>query len=65
MPSRPTSGLLVEVNVSQHNINPVKHWLSGVGFGGGKPPSSLVTEVAETAISLATVNAAMKETKGF
>jgi len=41
MPSRPerrpTAGLLVEVNVSQHDNDPVLHWLTvtGLRVGGG------------------------------
>jgi hypothetical protein len=64
---RPTSGLLVEVNVSQHEIDPVSHSLTVTGerVGGGKPPSSLTTGVAEAATPLATAKAAMKETKGL
>jgi hypothetical protein len=63
---RPTSGLLAEVNVSQHETDPVSHSLTMTGerVGGGKPPSSLTTGVAE-ATPLATAKAAMKETKGL
>jgi len=61
MPSRlerrPTSGSLVEVYVSQHNINPVSHSLTVTGgrLGGGKLPPLPATGVAETATLLATV----------
>jgi hypothetical protein len=63
----PTSGLLVDVNVLQHDNDPVLHWLAGVVpvFGGGKPPSPLATGVIEAATLLAAARPATKETSGL
>jgi len=61
MPSRPespaTNGLLAEVIVLQHDIDPTLHWLALI--------ASLAIGVAAAETPVAKAKAAMKETRGL
>jgi hypothetical protein len=65
--SAPVSGLLVDVNVLQHCIDPVLHSLVeiGVRFGGGYSLACLATGVTEAATLLAAARTATKDTRGL
>jgi len=60
-----TTGLLLLVSVSQHATDPVLHWLTGGGLGGGYPPSPLATGVAEAATLPTIAKAVRKVTRGL